>query len=377
MTNIFIIILLSTSVDVDFQVERDVDLIPSVVVNYKIPYSEISFYSEDSLFVARYSVSLTIKQGNRQISGKNERKEVKVYDYAKTISPNIHSSGILKQRFSQGTYKITLNIWDLQSNRRWKEERDILIPDMEPLDIGSVQWLGDPSYLIYTDDTVRFKIIIYDSEEKGAYLTYYFESEVGSVYYETDTLFKGEKKYIISGHLSAKYFPESKYKLVTILKSINMKEVRRNTLEFEIREPFFHSRRYIKKVKQLKYIATPKEMENLLNARTEKRQELWEQFWRKRDPTHGDEINEFREEYFRRVDYAQEHFSTGLTEGWKTDKGKVYIYFGPPDLVERHPFEIQGKAYDIWYYYDSGYRLIFVERYNLGEYELKNPPRGF
>ena len=61
-----------------------------------------------------------------------------------------------------------------------------------------------------------------------------------------------------------------------------------------------------------------------------------EQFWQRRDPTPGTVENEFKEEHYRRIAYANDHFAGGIP-GWKTDRGRIYITYGPPDEKESHP----------------------------------------
>jgi len=356
---------------------RDTNLVPYIIVQYKIPYSEISFYKDDTIFEARYSSALVVKKGNVQIGGTSSRGKLILKDYSKTISPYEFFIGVLKKEISSGDYKIILNTWDLQSNRKWKWEKDITVTEIDNLDIVSIHWLSDPSYILSTEDNLRIEINVVDLERVGSRLSYYYKDVIGGIYFKSDTLLVDRERYVINIELPAYKFPENQYRLITKLREINGNEVRERSLMFEIREPFFTSKRYIKKVKQLIYIATPKEMEELINAQIEERKELWDKFWRERDPTDGVEVNEFSDEYFRRVDFAQEYFSTGLTEGWKSDRGKAYIILGPPDYIERHPFEIDRQAYEIWYYYDKGYRLVFEELYSLGEYYLINPPRGF
>jgi GWxTD domain-containing protein len=68
----------------------------------------------------------------------------------------------------------------------------------------------------------------------------------------------------------------------------------------------------------------------------EEREQFIEEFWRRRDPTPETEENEFKEEHYRRIAYANEHFASGMP-GWKTDRGRIYITFGPPDEIESHP----------------------------------------
>jgi GWxTD domain-containing protein len=74
----------------------------------------------------------------------------------------------------------------------------------------------------------------------------------------------------------------------------------------------------------------------------EERDNFIEAFWQRRDPTPDTEENEYKEEHYRRIAYANEHFAAGVP-GWKTDRGRIYIVFGPPDEKEEHP---SGGTYE-------------------------------
>jgi GWxTD domain-containing protein len=74
----------------------------------------------------------------------------------------------------------------------------------------------------------------------------------------------------------------------------------------------------------------------------EERDNFIEQFWLRRDPTPDTVENEFKEEHYERIAYANEHFPAGVP-GWKTDRGKMYIMYGKPDEIESHP---SGGTYD-------------------------------
>ena len=68
----------------------------------------------------------------------------------------------------------------------------------------------------------------------------------------------------------------------------------------------------------------------------EERDNFIEAFWQRRDPTPDTPENEFKEEHYRRIEYANEHFAAGIP-GWKTDRGRMYIMWGPADEVTSHP----------------------------------------
>jgi GWxTD domain-containing protein len=91
------------------------------------------------------------------------------------------------------------------------------------------------------------------------------------------------------------------------------------------------------------YIITDEERKAFGRLQTdEERQQFIEQFWLRRDPTPDTEENEYREEHYRRIAYANDRFASGIP-GWKTDRGRTYIQFGPPDEIDSHP---SGGTYD-------------------------------
>ena len=110
------------------------------------------------------------------------------------------------------------------------------------------------------------------------------------------------------------------------------------------------------------------------------RERFIEQFWLRRDPTPGTVQNEFKEEHYRRIAYANEHFASSVP-GWKTDRGRIYITYGPPDEKESHP---SGSATsdvpsEQWLYHliqGVGTNVVveFVDSAKTGEYRMTKDP---
>ena len=101
------------------------------------------------------------------------------------------------------------------------------------------------------------------------------------------------------------------------------------------------------------YIITQEEKEAYLRLETdEKRRQFIDNFWLRRDPTPGTEINEFRAGHYERIAYANEHFPSAIP-GWMTDRGRIYITYGKPDRVEkgRAEFEnLKNVLFEKWFY---------------------------
>jgi GWxTD domain-containing protein len=136
------------------------------------------------------------------------------------------------------------------------------------------------------------------------------------------------------------------------------------------------------------YIITKEEKRAFYALQTdEERENFIENFWRRRDPNPDTEENEYREEYYERIAYANEHFSSGIP-GWKTDRGRIYIAWGKPDSVETHPtggsydrpsYEGGGATttypFEVWFYrhldnVGEGLEIEFVDPTGTGEYRL-------
>ncbi|MBI1796575.1 MAG: GWxTD domain-containing protein [Candidatus Eisenbacteria bacterium] len=122
----------------------------------------------------------------------------------------------------------------------------------------------------------------------------------------------------------------------------------------------------------LAYIATPEEMDWLHSMPPEQQAQAWEEFWRRRDPTPETPRNEAEIEFFRRLRYAEHHFQ-GFGPGWRSDMGRIYIKFGPPDQIESRPASSTEPQLEIWYYNQPYRRIVFADREGFGRFLLQTP----
>ncbi|HUJ31251.1 MAG TPA: GWxTD domain-containing protein [Candidatus Acidoferrum sp.] len=140
------------------------------------------------------------------------------------------------------------------------------------------------------------------------------------------------------------------------------------------------------------YIITPEERSSFLHLSTnEEREQFIEAFWARRNPDPDSPENTFKEEHYRRIAYANEHYASGIP-GWKTDRGRIYIMWGPPDETDSHPSggtyerppeegggETTTYPFEDWRYrYLEGWgeniMLEFVDPTGTGEYHLTMDP---
>ncbi len=130
------------------------------------------------------------------------------------------------------------------------------------------------------------------------------------------------------------------------------------------------------------YIISNTEKEVFLQLETDKERELFiEAFWKHRDPTPGTPENEFKNEHYRRISYANYHFGRGVPKpGWRTDRGRIYIILGEPRDIERFSGESHINNTEVWFYQGlreyglpPGFNLIFFQKGGIGEYILYSP----
>ena len=131
-----------------------------------------------------------------------------------------------------------------------------------------------------------------------------------------------------------------------------------------------------KAIDQLVYIAKPSEIEYMENGKDEEEKtKRFIEYWKTKDPSPGNEENEVFQEYFGRINFANEQFSH-YVEGWQSDRGMVFIILGPPNNVDRHPFEYDSKPYEIWQYYEINRSFTFLDETGFGDYRLITPMYG-
>lgn len=143
---------------------------------------------------------------------------------------------------------------------------------------------------------------------------------------------------------------------------------------------------------EVPYIITGEERDAFKKFSTDDEKESFiENFWERRNPNPGSPENEFKEEYYRRIAYANEHYASGIP-GWKTDRGRIYIMYGPADEIDSHPSggtyerpseegggETATYPFETWRYrYIDGIGtnivLEFVDPSMSGEYHLTMDP---
>jgi len=353
-----------------------------------VPYDELQFVFQDSVYKAGYELTITIlDMENNVIETRIKDKKITVQNFQLTNSLNEYSS--LNELFyiAPGDYKLIVELMDIDSKSTRIQKSKISITDYYnvPFSMSDVLFLnreireeGDvytPNLVANYDKDQReiyLKFDIYNNKEldsvdiglnikdfnDNTYNTYQYKE--GLKGFNTTILLRVVREKLASGNYILNLIVKGGQEVIERKLQFSVNWAQMTSVSIDINSA----------IEQLRYVATTKKIKEMLNAETnEEKEQVFNDFWASRDPTPSTEINELKKEYYSRVAFANRNFSDSR-EGWLTDRGEVYIVLGPPDNIRRYPYMTNSRPYEVWYYYRFGNNLIFVDDTGLGDYRL-------
>jgi GWxTD domain-containing protein len=349
-------------------------------VCYEVPYEQLNFVKSDTVYKATLDVKVVCyDRTGEQVGGDVWREELSAETYEETKASTRRFASCAELSILPGSYRVKIQLEDLSSHRSGSAEMDVLVRSFGASDLE----VSDPVFLHFFSDT-----LFYPNPSRG----YVRGFSRGAVTFDIYRLPPAESVQVEMSLSDSKGKIWNRAPVTVGSAAVETKTVvfsvdtlPQDTLyfvltfhdstlarwPFTVYEPFFmDAARFADRIESMRYIASDEELDKLRKAPPEEREAVYADFWKERDPVPSTEINEAEVEYFSRVEYADRNFG-GLVDGWKTDRGRIYIQYGRPDEMEKHPFERDSAPYEIWYYYATGSRFLFVDEHNLGRYELK------
>jgi len=358
-------------------------------VSYTLPMDNLQFIKADTAFKASYTISvLAFDEQGHQAAGDSWERALTVRDYASIGKEQKICTDTLRLGLAPGHYRLKVVCADNNSERLGTIERRVAVTDFfggrtavggirfeRALEGGFIPWaqksygrqLGPlVAYLrLYAPgpESLLLEASLEGSERQGdsavvrETLAVDGETAVRKLI-AVDSLAGGEYRFSVStARVSDPEHPF--YRATDMVRVRGIGAGGRAGMESSLQV--------------LEYIATKKEILRLEGAAPGQRDSVLEEFWKGRDPTPGTVRNEAQDEFLQRVEQANRQYSMGIRPGWRTDRGRIYIKYGPPDEIERHPFEPEYPAYEIWYYFTDSVKFMFMDVHGFGDYRLMNP----
>jgi GWxTD domain-containing protein len=359
---------------------------PRLEIYVQICNEGLQFVKDDGEYRASADVLVVLLDGDRQVAGDSYRVRLRAEDYSATTSVDLCRSSGLDFKTPPGDYDLKLTVMDRDSRSKSTVEAEVRVEDLSSLpNLSDMvllsddplgrdrRWKGYSPHPKRVFDLPSEGLAVYYEVYPGEYDSLSVVERIvdgdGGVLYRRADWVSGDKEIGVLRVLPADSLPNGRFRLEVVLEGGG--EGLRRSKEFEVMSETMFLSRDLETAKDiLTYIAPSGLIHSFEDAEGEERKRIWEEFWREKDPTPGTPKNEYYEEHLRRFRYANRHFTIPLAEGWRTDRGRIYILHGHPDQIDSYPQEFNRDATEIWYYMDTGRRFVFVDESGFGDYVL-------
>jgi len=360
----------------------------------ELVYDELQFVKMSDVYEATYDISIIIyDKDGEQVDGKTLQEKVTVADFDETNKRTSYNQSNRTFDLEPGSYKIEVTLQDPESGQSSRIKRNIRLQDFSKneLAISDIIWVSEVGVdsLGYVQ-SIRPQVsdpLKGLSSPSYAYFEIYNPENLSNVSVDYELRREHKKKTVkarlvenVTGEKRIIYFPIQADSLShgiyhLIVKARAGKEEAEADKTFYVRWSILpvNARDLDEAIDQTRYIATKEEWKRLKKAKDDQRLEEYKKFWLRRDQTPGTELNEAMESYYTRIEYANQNFSAMQFQGWRTDRGMVYIILGPPDDVERNAYPRYSKPYEIWYYYRYNTEFAFLDATGFGDFHLETP----
>lgn len=375
---------------------------------YQIYNSVLQFQQAGEVFEADYEMSVVVrdKKGN-QVAASTKDKKVRVASEQQTKSWSDFRVKQINFDLAPGKYEVEFtlsseNARTVISRKLKLKDYTSRLPVLSDIELVRVAGPREESAESFAkgdltvvpsvtgsfggDENSRllFYLEIYrgtDSTERVKVETVLRSKTKGMAYRDTLTILLSEPTVRQIREITLSDFRPGDYELEVVLRGRRNKKLEAKRKEFHINwsTEAFLKHDYETAVDQLAYIAPGTETKKLEKLKTyEERIKAFHDFWLQRDPTPGTPQNELKMEFYRRVRIANQRFTIMRQEGWRTDRGRIYIQFGEPDEIDDYPIVADRRPYQEWHYYRLGrYRkFTFVDEFEDGDYRLQFPYDG-
>lgn len=372
-------------------------------IYYKIFNDALHYVKKGDKFVANYELSIIVMgDKEKQVTGRSVERTYALDDYALTHSEIGFLINQVSLYIPPGEFEITCKMIDHNSGDVSTIQAKINSPtfnavgDLSEIEIVQDVESVDSSSPFYKGGLAAVPIVERSLDGESQRLVYFVELYTGGFVGKNINLsteinairseFETEKSVTLtidSNAVATKQAVDMSeltpgdYDLIVRLKNGEKVVAERKTrfsLKWSLASLIKNDFDYA--VEQLKYIIDKDEKKMLEEAPESLRIMTFEAFWKGRDPSPNTDENEVREEYYRRIRYANQYYSTINREGWLTDRGMIYIKNGEPDQIDRYPFELGRKPYQVWYYYTNRRAFYFIDERGDGDFQLQYPFDG-
>lgn len=373
----------------DLAISLDADGSTAIGLTVSVPYTEAQWVRLAEGYAASLEFTVVFEgRGKSRLYGGTWERRIAVPTFEATRSPGATIAERRSFQIPPGKYEVRVSVADRQGEIQSTARSQLDLPDYAKVPVGFAELelgIADSAGTFTPSVTRSFgtevrrmaaRAVLFDRRAGSWPRSYPFRYRIlddgGEVLLEgtqTATLARSGEPCLIRPSNSDLFI--GSYTLEVGLAEGRSKWKITRTFSVEESGPP-RGREFERMLEPLSYIADSREIDVLRALPASEQVKGWEAFWSRRDPTPETSRNEAMIEFLRRVSYAERHFQ-GFGPGWRSDMGRIYIRYGPPDQVENRPATTQSTQVEIWYYSQPYRRFVFTDREGFGRYVLISP----
>ncbi len=351
------------------------------------------FTKVDKKFIARYGFELVVKDGSDNVIYQKDWEESLSFDtFKETMDDGLRYFYSEVMDIEAGLYSYDLKIIERETRKSFNDRGSKIFPPFWADKVG----ISDIIVTEIPEEDYIFDRRLDEEQElsidftQGFYLNYHlFSSDLQQVKWVYKLFDISNNAVPILGDSSmlqptnniinlnipvnGNTIPSGQYLFQTIITHQDG-TLKNGFLRFKVtwNDKPITSFNIVESLDQMRYVLKEEEISRISEMTPLEQQTFFEEYWSKNDPTPGTAYNELFDEYFRRVEYSNQNFAADDLPGWKTDRGKIYITFGVPDIrSQKTLLTLEGPS-ETWTYFNLRRKYIFVDSTGNGLYLLKS-----
>jgi len=376
---------------------------------FQIMNKGLDFELKDGEYRAGYNLEVRIRKDDELVQSDSRDREVTLRADEESRTRTDHRTSQLNFDVPEGKYEVQFTLRDRNSHRVTNKDFEVRLetprqknPQLSLIEFtqafqpgeGEASVFGKGNMVVVPsvsrayggeeDDRLAFYFEVYPGEDsigKVVVDTRIRHNRKGLMYRDTLHIWLGSGTERQLREVSLGDIAPGDYELEIALRGRRMKEVDKRTADFTVvwTEEGMIRHDWDNTVSQLDLLTDTDNLRDMGKLESyEDRIRAFNEFWVSHDPTPGTPENEVKLAFYGRVRIANDNFGIMRRPGWKTDRGRIYIEFGPPDHLIDVPFAPESRPYQVWHYTNIGRyrRFLFIDENADGDYRLQYPYDG-
>ena len=341
-------------------------------MNISLPLNRYVFTKQGDHFKSEITFTLVIsnKEENTQLFRETWKEVITERYYKYTRDPDNYYKTERNFSFTPGKYKLFLNVQDEDSRKNWKLVKEIELERVNHLSSSLLFIKNKVGQLVQAEtvdeevDTVWLRTQVNIPEGTLPQVTYLVNRDEFVI--DSGNIVIIDTSVNNLYYIPIPFIQDKRGKYEIELKLLD--DMQKITFLYGIKTKNYWTDDIDEMVSVMRYILTYSEFRKLKEKNDSERWEAIDTYWKEKDPSPKTPENELLEELNERVKFSNKNFSI-LMDGWKSDRGRTYIIYGEPHLVDDSYHDNMGYQYQKWVY-SNGKEFIFIDRTMSGDYTL-------